>query len=224
MNPIECLESRRLLAASATLLGTTLLVRGDELAANAIDVTYNVDGVHVDVAVVSTPLIGSPVSLNQQFIKADITMVKVRGGRVADDIDLSTLTTNSRVNGVSGADSISTGSGNDRIAGGGGGDLINAGAGNDLVHGERGNDSISGGEGDDALWGGVGEDTINGGAGHDILGGLLGTNVLTGGADADTFVIKPGGQSQASDFVDGVDAYRIRTTGSTDGSVPPPTA
>ncbi len=228
MSFIELMESRRLLAASINLVGNTLLVRGAEQLANTIVVESNSDGVHLDVSVVSTPGSGSPTTITQQFTLADVLMVKVRGGRLADSISVGTeshpVAINARVNGVGGADSITTGAGNDRIAAGNGNDVVNSGSGNDLVFGERGNDTINGNDGNDSLWGGVGEDVINGGAGDDVLGALLGTNVLTGGDGADTFVIKQGKQSQASDFVDGVDAYKVRGKASTDGSVPPPTA
>lgn len=228
MNSFDTLESRRMLTtAGATLVGTTLLVRGAERAENAIDVTYNADGIHIDVSIVADRE-GTPQTTAAQFDKSAVTIVKVRGGRRDDVITLgsesSPFLLNARVNGMSGADSITTGSGNDRIAAGAGDDTVNAGDGDDLVFGERGNDVLNGDAGNDFLWGGIGEDTLHGGAGDDVLGALLGTNLVTGGDGADKFVIKPGKQSQASDFVDGVDTYRILGKGSTDGSTPPPTA
>ncbi len=225
---VEPIERRCLLAASISMVGNTLLARCAEQVPSTVVVAANSDNVHLDVTITSTPGVGSPVVVSQQFNVADVAMVKVRGGHRADTITIGSIdhpvSINTRVNGLGGSDSITTGGGNDRIAGGQGYDTINAGGGNDLVFGQRGNDLIDGGDGNDSLWGGVGEDTLNGGAGADVLGGLLGTNLLTGGADGDTFVVKAGHQSQASDFVDGVDTYKVRGSGSTDGSEPPPTA
>lgn len=228
MSFVEMIEPRRLLAASIELVGTTLVVRGAERVENAIVVASNVDGIHLDATITSTPDVGDPQTLTQQFNIADVSMIKIRGGRLADSISIGTDTNpvsiNARVNGWSGADTITTGGGNDRIAAGSGSDLVNAGAGNDLVFGERGNDSLNGNDGNDTLWGGVGDDALDGGAGDDLLGGLLGTNPLTGGDGADKFVIKPGRQSQALDFLEGTDTFKILGKQSTDGSTPPPTA
>ena len=228
MRHVECFESRRLMAASINLIGNTLFVRGAEFPANTIVIASNDDGVHVDVAINYTPEVGGPQSLSQQFTLADVALIKVRGGRNADTInvgtDLHPLATNARVNGWSGSDTITTGGGNDRIAAGAGADVVNAGSGNDLVFGERGNDTLNGGDGNDSLWGGVGEDVVNGGAGDDVLGGLLGTNQLTGGDGADKFFVKAGRQSQALDFLEGTDTFKILGKQSTDGSTPPPTA
>jgi Ca2+-binding RTX toxin-like protein len=225
---VEPVESRRLLAASIDLIGTTLLIRGAEVRANTIVVASNSDGIHLDVSVNYTPAVGDPQTLTQQVTLAEVAMIKVRGGRQNDTItigtDQSEISINARVNGLGGSDTITTSAGNDRIAAGSGADVVNAGAGNDLVFGERGNDSLNGGLGDDSLWGGIGEDSIQGGAGADVLGGLLGTNVLTGGNDADKFYIKPGKKSQATDFTEGVDSFRILGKQSTDGAAPPPTA
>lgn len=228
MRHIESVESRRLLAASINLIEHTLVVRGAEFPANTIVVASNDDGIHLDVSIDYTPEVGGPQNLSQQFVLADVALIKVRGGRRADSISVGTelhpVSINARVNGWSGNDTITTGGGNDRIAAGSGADLVNAGGGNDLIHGERGNDTLDGSDGNDSLWGGVGEDVVNGGAGDDVLGGLLGTNQLTGGDGADKFFVKAGKQSQALDFLEGVDSFVVRGTGSTDGADAPPTA
>jgi Ca2+-binding RTX toxin-like protein len=226
-NMVEGLEGRKLMAATAALIGDVLFVRGEALVANEITVTNNADPTKVDVSIVSTPLVGSPATVNATFDKADFVLLKVRGGVRADTITLGTNDSpyagNSRINGLSGADTINGGDGSDRIAGGKGNDVINGNGGNDRIHGELGSDTINGGDGNDVLWGGGGDDSVSGGAGNDILGGVLGTNVLVGGDGADRFVVKQGGQSQATDYLDGTDVYSIIGTGQGD-SVTPPTA
>lgn len=223
---VETLESRRLLASSAELVGDVLVVRGDLLAANTINITNNANGTQVDVSVVYTPAGGTQQTLNESFDKSDFVLLKIRGGLRGDTITLGTesspYTGNSRINGVSGGDTINGGEGNDRIAGGRGNDVINGNGGADRIFGETGSDNISGGDGGDVLWGGRGDDTVNGGAGDDVLGGVLGAaNNMTGGEGADVFVIKNGGQSQATDFVENVDRFHVIGTGQGDLNAQP---
>jgi len=223
MNRIEALESRKLMA-SANLVGQVLIVRGDVQAGNAINVTNNADGVNIDVSVVYTPSGGSQQTFTQSFTKSSVALLKVRGGIRNDSITLGTesnpFNINSRINGVSGADTINGGAATDRIAGGKGNDLINGNGGADRIHGELGSDTLNGGDGNDVLWGGRGDDSVSGGAGDDVLGGVLGTNVLTGGTGKDVFVIKAGGQSQATDFAEADDLYKIIGTGQGDVITP----
>lgn len=226
---IEGLEGRKLLAASAELIGQVLFVRGDVLAANEIEVENNdSDPTKVDVKVTYTPLGGSEVVFEKQFNAADFVLLKVRGGIRGDVITIgdssNPYTGNTRINGVSGNDTINGGAGSDRIAGGRGNDLIYGNGGHDRLHGEDGTDSLFGGDGDDVLWGGRGNDLIDGGAGNDVLGGVLGDgNTLTGGLGRDRFIIKDGGQAQATDFDSNEDLFVVVGTGRGD-IITPPTA
>lgn len=224
---LEGLEGRKLLAASAELIGQVLFVRGDVLAANEIQVQNDVsDPTKVDVTVRYTPAGGSEVVLEKEFNAADFVLLKVRGGIRGDEIKIgdtgNAYTGNTRINGVSGNDTIYGGAGSDRIAGGRGNDLIYGNDGNDRLHGEDGTDSIFGGAGNDVLWGGRGNDSLEGGEGNDLIGGVLGDgNTLVGGAGNDRFVVKEGGQAQAIDFNADEDTYRIVGTGQGDLNTPP---
>jgi Ca2+-binding RTX toxin-like protein len=224
---IEGLEGRKLLAASAELVGQVLFVRGDLLAANEIEIENDAsDPTKVDVKVKYTPEGGSEVVFEQEFNAADFVLLKVRGGIRGDLITIgdsgNPYTGNTRINGVSGNDTINGGAGSDRIAGGRGNDLIFGNGGHDRLHGEDGSDSLYGGAGHDVLWGGRGNDLADGGEGNDVLGGVLGdANTLVGGLGNDRFVIKEGGQAQATDFNADEDLFRIVGTGQGDITTPP---
>jgi Ca2+-binding RTX toxin-like protein len=120
---------------------------------------------------------------------------------------------NDWIEGADGQDSLSGGDGRDIISGGSGADLVDGGNGADLLFGGAEEDTLAGGAGDDLLLGGAGDDVLSGGSGQDTLRGgdgadLLdggdgsdrldggpGDDSLTGGADADIFVMRPGGGS-----------------------------
>ena len=218
--PIQALESRRMLSAAAFHHGHTLVVRGDEHAANTIVVKPNAENTAIDVSIQWTSRKGVAKSLTASFPKTlNIRDLRVRGGKEADSITIEqapapapttpvTATSSrsgkdgrkvlppfdgvidARVYGHAGNDTITTGAGDDKVKAGRGDDVVDTGAGNDTVQGQRGNDLLKGGDGNDNLWGGVGDDTVEGGNGDDKLGGVLGVNTLTGGAGKDTFVVR----------------------------------
>lgn len=224
---VEGLERRQLLAASAELIGQVLVVRGDVMAANEIEIANDLsDPTQVDVKVKYTPEGGSEVVFEQSFNAADFVLLKVRGGLRGDLIMIGKASSlyygNTRINGVSGNDTLHGGEGSDRIAGGRGNDLIEGNAGHDRLYGEDGSDTLRGEVGNDVLWGGRGDDSLDGGEGNDVLGGVLGAgNTLVGGFGRDRFVIKEGGQAQAIDFNATDDIYWIVGTGQGDVNTPP---
>jgi Ca2+-binding RTX toxin-like protein len=224
---VEGLETRRLLAANAELIGDVLFVRGEVLARNEIEVSYDQSDPQVVEVKVKSRFEGQdPVVFEAEFNRADFVLLKIRGGVRNDLITLgedgNPYLGNSRINGLSGNDTIFGGEGSDRIAGGKGNDVIYGRGGNDRLHGELGSDSLYGGDGNDVLFGGVGDDLEDGGAGDDMLGGLLGTNTLIGGGGADKFLIRPGTLSQIADLnEDEGDLVRILGNGGGDRITPP---
>lgn len=76
--------------------------------------------------------------------------------------------------------------GDDTIIGGNGRDNLGGEGGNDIILGGNNNDSLFGGTGFDELIGGNGDDSIVGGAGNDSIFGSRGNDTLLGGDNNDT--------------------------------------
>jgi Ca2+-binding RTX toxin-like protein len=216
-NSVEALESRRLLTASVSPVGT-LLIRGTSLP----------DQIHVLVElptsqyprgayVVNESIIGSEAPTRSSRFPAErVRRVAVAGGPGNDVIDLGIHTFfapaiyaavgapsvisggsgDDRMYGGTGRDSINGDWGNDRISGFTGNDTLVGGWGNDFLDGSGGNDRISGGYGSDTLYGGFGNDVLSGDAGNDTLGSIgggpvgpePGNDTLLGGSGNDTLL------------------------------------
>jgi Ca2+-binding RTX toxin-like protein len=206
--PVESLESRMLLSASAALTGHVLRVHGDLQSTNTIIVNNNKDGL-VDVSITSVNHKKQTSTLiEKQFTRANIKRVMIRGGVKADTITIdqpigqpnSLFTLPTRIDALAGNDVITTGAERDVINASGGNDKVDAGAGNDFVFGGRGDDTLLGGDGNDTLWGGNGNDSLDGANGDDKLGGILGQNTLRGGAGKDTFLVRSLDKNPTNDY------------------------
>jgi hypothetical protein len=174
-NPVEQLESRRLLAASLDNAGV-LSVTGTRKA-DTIFITYGPDSLDTLF-----------VRINKDefsFDFADVKQITVQAGALGDHVEFRAFATNpdhfqipATIFGSTGDDFILGPGSRSRIYGGTGNDKIFAGFRRDIVYGEEGNDTIDGGQGNDYLRGGEGNDKITGG---------LGLDELYGDGGADTF-------------------------------------
>ena len=102
---------------------------------------------------------------------------------------------NDTIDGLSGADTITTAGGTNYLRGGDGNDSIVGGAGFDDINGNMGNDTCVSGGGDDWVVGGRDNDSLSGGAGANLVYGNLGDDTCEGGGGAD---IVRGGQDNDS--------------------------
>jgi len=122
------------------------------------------------------------------------------------------ISSNGRVAGGRGDDTVFGGDFDDQFYGQGGRDVLNGHGGQDYLLGGGGNDSLRGGNDadtlrgagdDDLLSGGNGDDRIVGGSGADALLGGHGHDRMTGGPGADRFVFnKRAGNDTITDFSD----------------------
>jgi Ca2+-binding RTX toxin-like protein len=169
-NLFESLESRRLLAAGASLAGGILTVRGD----GADDV--------ISARTQASPAPLVVVELNgevQSFHADQVRKVRINSAGGNDRVELGGAFWRPTVIRLGAGDDWAFGSGrNDRISGGDGADTINASAGNDRVFGDAGDDELEGAEG---------SDTVAGGLGNDIVAGFNGQNRLLGDDGDDVF-------------------------------------
>lgn len=94
--------------------------------------------------------------------------------------------TDFKINGQGGNDTITTGNGDDTVYGGSGNDTITTGRGTDYLYGGSGDDKLYAGADLDVVYGGSGNDTIDGGSGNDLLYGGTGDDTIYGGYDDDT--------------------------------------
>jgi Ca2+-binding RTX toxin-like protein len=207
---IELLENRRLLSAAAFVAGGVLHVNGDLFAANTITVDDN--GGVLDVNVQWTTAKGNK-QLSDTFNTATTTInsVHVRGGVRADSISIGQHSSTAfllptRVDGIAGKDSITTGAESDTINGGIGSDTISSGDGNDIVRGGFGSNTITvgngndkvragygfggstvvAGNGSDTIVGSFGNDSIIVGDGNDLVHGNLGNDTIHAGNGNDS--------------------------------------
>jgi Ca2+-binding RTX toxin-like protein len=184
-NWVELLEARQLLAATASLAGGILTIRGD-----AGD----------DFISGSTPSGRVVVNLNGQaraFPADQVRKLRINSGGGNDRVELGGAFWRPVIIRLGADDDYAFGSGrNDRISGGDGDDTVNASAGNDRIFGEAGSDELEGAEGSDTVSGGAGNDLVAGFNGrNDLLGddgddtlytSRLGHGTVTGGAGSDT--------------------------------------
>lgn len=146
------------------------------------------------------------------LLSSDESFVE-EGTAAADTISRSSDTSNVRIYGHEGNDTLTGGSGNDIIRGGAGADTINGGAGNDYLNGGDGIDTINGGTGNDVIHGGAGNDIITGGAGADtVVLDLLNNTDATGGNGLDIwndFSLAQGDTIDVSALLGPVAAYDL---------------
>jgi Ca2+-binding RTX toxin-like protein len=107
------------------------------------------------------------------------------GGAGNDTLDATGMTTQMRLIGAGGTDTLTGGSANDMLYGGAENDVLMGGDGVDQLLGEDGDDTLAGGGNGDYLWGGQGSDTMIGGAGVDVFTGGDGDDLVFGGTEND---------------------------------------
>lgn len=191
-SPIEQLESRTLLAASAVLVAGTVTVRGHETLENTIRVNYSSDRRSVIVSVVGRTSTGLTQRLDRSFSRAQaIERVHIVGGNKRDRILVgqdSSFDLDTRVEAGLGNDIVYTAAGEDSLRGGAGHDLMDSGLGNDTLRGDSGRDTLYGLDGRDSLYGGYDIDALYGGSGDDRLTGDAGIDFLFGESGEDRFM------------------------------------
>jgi Ca2+-binding RTX toxin-like protein len=119
---------------------------------------------------------------------AFVTPFEIIVGSAFDDQILTgqtSFTTNQRVKGKAGNDTIVGSNGSDLLGGGSGNDDITGGDGSDSIKGSGGNDTIRSGNGDDTLKAGGGNDRMAAGSGDDLLKGGKGKDKGDGGSGSD---------------------------------------
>ncbi len=184
----QTLEARRLLAVSANLNGSELILTGDT-GANTVVVsragdqlvvsgdsnhTFNFDAVSL------VRFFGNDG--NDTF--ENTTLIEtVAAGQNGDDT-LSSVGV-ARLLGNDGNDILTGGAQADTLIGGRGIDEVFAGGGDDFIVGADGNDRLFGEGGNDRILGGNGNDTLNGGSGDDTVFGFFGVDSIIGGDGAD---------------------------------------
>ncbi|HSI36414.1 MAG: calcium-binding protein [Phycisphaerae bacterium] len=167
---LDALEERRLFA-TATVIGTTLLVSGTN-ASDTITVTDNGTG----------SLIVTDTVLTLTFPSGPITDITVNGfGGLKDTITVVAALPSRLTTAATGGSTLTGGDGDDTLISGNGSDTLDGGGGNDNLQGNAGNDDMGGGDGNDTLIGGSGTDTVRGNDGDDSLIGDAGNDLLIGG-------------------------------------------
>jgi Ca2+-binding RTX toxin-like protein len=192
---IESLETRQMLAVSATFISGQLRVEAGAGETNAIEVgsTGSPGAVYVREGGVGVQIKDS--GGNAVFVIApDVTSIYIDSGDKKDTIDA--VDVDNHFIGLGAASvTILGGSGGDDIIGTEFADSIDGGTGNDVVDGDKGNDTITGGDGTDELKGGSGNDNISGGNDDDTLRGQSGDDALIGGSGNDRYAFKPAGSN-----------------------------
>ena len=203
------LEDRRLLAVTANLVGSEVVIGGDawdntvvvrQAGANLEVAVANQGSFSFDFASVSSLRFvgraGDDVFTNETNINTIASgndgndRITTGGGmdrlfgNVGDDILTSSGGANF-INGFSGDDIITGGTGADQVFGFDGNDIISTGDGADRVVAGNGNDTISAGAGNDTVFANSGDDTVNGGDGNDMIFGQAGIDEIYGDAGDD---------------------------------------
>lgn len=168
------LEDRRLLAVTANLVGSEVVIGGDGQD-NTVLVQQFGDELRVDVAFQG--------SFNFNF--ASVSSVRFVG-RAGDDVFTNETNLNTIASGNGGNDRITTGNGNDRIFGNDGDDFLSSSGGTNLLNGWFGNDTLHGGFGADQIFAFDGNDTVTGGLGNDHIVAGNGNDTVFAGAGDDT--------------------------------------
>jgi Ca2+-binding RTX toxin-like protein len=168
------LEQRRMLAVTANLVGSELVIGGDGLD-NTVMVRQSGSDLQVNVA-------------NQSGFTFDFASVSSLRfvGRAGDDVFTNETDLNTIASGNGGNDRITSGGGNDRLFGNDGDDVIASSGGANLLNGFSGNDLILGGSGADRIFGFDGNDIVNAGDGADFVVGGNGDDTVNAGSGNDT--------------------------------------
>jgi Ca2+-binding RTX toxin-like protein len=178
----ECLESRRLLAITASFSAPSgvLSVFGDNLD-NTVEISRQSAG-NILVNGGAVEILGGTPTV------ANTSLIECFGLGGNDNVILN------ESNGALPRANLFGGSGNDRLSGGSGSDLLFGQSGHDLLLGRGGFDLLFGGSGDDALTGGDGDDLAFGEDDNDRFLWNPGddTDLNEGGAGADTVEVNGG--------------------------------
>jgi Ca2+-binding RTX toxin-like protein len=195
--PFEALESRRLMAVTASFSANTgvLSVFGDSLD-NSITVSRDAAGKLLvnggAVAIAATPTV------------ANTTLIQVFGQGGNDVVTLSEINgalPKANLFGGEGNDVLTGGAGADQIFGQGGNDTLLGKGGTDLSFGGADNDVITGGDADDQSFGESGDDRLVWNPGDD-------TDLNEGGAGTDTIEVNGGNGAEA--FTATANGTRVR--------------
>lgn len=183
--PLEQLETRRLLAASAVLSSRGVFIVTGSEAADSISVALSSDGTKVQATDTATNTLIGEADL------ASVKSMRIYSGGGDDSVTVdSTITFRVSIDAGAGNDTLVVNStGSNSVFAGDGNDTVTAGAGNNHIDGGAGDDSISGGSaGTGKLWatGGDGNDTLTSDAATSYLLGQAGDDTITGGTGNDT--------------------------------------
>lgn len=177
------LEDRRLLAVTANLVGSEVVIGGDAQS-NTVFVQQVGDSLEVNVQ-------------NQEsftFNFAEVSSLRFVG-RAGDDVFTNQTDLDTIASGNDGNDRITTGNGTDRIFGNDGNDILSSSGGSNFFNGWSGNDIITGGTAEDRIFGFNGNDTISSGLGNDHVVAGNGDDVVTAGSGNDTVFGNSGNDS-----------------------------
>lgn len=171
---VEVLEPRLMPAVSASLIGHTLSVQGDDHPAN-IEVFLDNSSQNI--------LVQNSGSTIGSFTRSSVNALIIETGGGNDQISIgSSVIQPVKITGGAGNDLIVAGGGLATIMGGMGNDTLVGGYASNLIYGDDGNDYLVAGAGSDILDGGNGEDTIDGSTGSGWLSGGLGNDSIKGGS------------------------------------------
>ncbi len=168
------LEDRRLLAVTANLVGSEVVIGGDA-ESNIVVVQQAGDQLQVNVA--------HQGSFSFDF--AGVSSLRFVG-RAGDDVFTNQTNIDTIASGNDGNDRITTGNGSDRIFGNDGNDVLSSSGGNNFFNGWSGNDIITGGASEDRIFGFDGNDAISSGQGNDYVVGGNGDDTVIAGSGNDT--------------------------------------
>jgi Ca2+-binding RTX toxin-like protein len=166
---IQPLESRRMFAATAQMVGSVLTITGTGEKDTIVVKNHAPIDAKIDVV-----LNGVTQSFFRELIKS-ISVTALAGN---DAIDLRSIAIPAKIAGNAGNDQIYGSQAADRISGGSGKDWISGQAGNDIIYGEAANDRLFGDSGKDKIYAGAGTDTVRGGKGIDRITATIGVDDL----------------------------------------------
>lgn len=219
--PVECLESRVLLATTTTpkvsgsssspcltLYGSATVTIGVNSSTQLP--TYDIGSGAVDFGTLTIDML-SKITISDSSSSNNITInlstadglsssfkLTVNGNSGNDVIDASGCDFPVSLNGGAGTDELMGGSANDTLSGSTGNDVLTGGEGDDDLYGGSGNDELSGDDGDDLCLGDTGDDNISGGLGNDNVNGQSGNDQLYGD-DGNDYIFGGAGR----DYIDG---------------------
>ena len=168
------LEDRRLLAVTANLVGSEVVIGGDAQS-NTVLVQQVGDNLEVSVQYQGS----------FTFDFANVSSLRFVG-RAGDDVFTNQTNLDTIASGNDGNDRITTGNGTDRIFGNDGNDILSSSGGDNFFNGWSGNDIITGGSAEDRIFAFDGNDTISSGLGNDFVVAGNGDDTVTAGSGNDT--------------------------------------